>query len=175
MRSCVERQNQGAIHLGKHQEAKGEKKEGNFLKLEVQGDQISLVASGNKFFLLTIQQKVNPTSDQRRNFPLVTISLQSMSLRQDAPVALQGLYAYCLHALPSPSAACFLSPFSFPPASTIIRFKMKPSKIPKALSLLSLWPSHYQGLFCLLSSIYVFKGSKVHNKSILRGNTEGQY
>lgn len=54
MRSCVERQNQGAIHCGKHQEAKGKEKEGSFLKLEVQGDQISLVARGNKFFLLTI-------------------------------------------------------------------------------------------------------------------------
>ena len=30
------------------------KKERSFLELEVQGDQISLVARGNKFFLLTI-------------------------------------------------------------------------------------------------------------------------
>ena len=33
---------------------KKKKKERSFLELEVQGDQISLVARGNKFFLLTI-------------------------------------------------------------------------------------------------------------------------
>lgn len=70
MRSDVERQSQGSINHWKVQATTETKFKRIFPELGVQDDQIVWVASGHKFCLLTIYQKVIPIPGKERSFTL---------------------------------------------------------------------------------------------------------